>query len=278
MRAPIVALWLLISPALAQEGSGAPGPSPPSPGRPSPESEIGEAPPPAPAPPSAPPPSSGQTRPVVEPPLDAPPLPVGAPPPSVPPPGMQPSSVMPPPVPLSSSPDPTRHRHLGFYVHADLGGGFLRSSQSPPGPAPPFSGGGVPLSFAMGFAFSEDWIAAGDIWVCAAPASQFGPDATLGLTGLGVGITRYFMPANVFVSLSPSLTVLSILDQNSDEVGRTEYGFGAKLAVGKEWWISDHWGIGLAAQFFFGINKDRGTDPPTWTSLGGGLVFSATYN
>jgi len=263
MRAPLVALWLLASPALAQ---------------PSPESEIGEAPPPATAPPSAPPPSSGQTRPVVEPPLDAPPRPVTAPPPSMPPPSMPPPSMPPPPVPLSFLPDPTRHRHLGFYVHADLGGGFLRSSQSPPGPAPPFSGGGVPLSFAMGFAFSEDWIAAGDIWVCAAPASQFGPDATLGLTGLGVGITRYFMPANVFVSLSPSLTVLSILDQNSTEVGRTDYGFGAKLAAGKEWWISDHWGIGLAAQFFFGINKDQGTAPPTWTSFGGGLVFSATYN
>ena len=56
------------------------------------------------------------------------------------------------------------------------------------------------------------------------------------------------------------------------------HGFGAKLAVGKEWWVSDHWGLGLAAEAVLAITPDSGTNPPTWTTFGGGLTFSATYN
>jgi hypothetical protein len=40
----------------------------------------------------------------------------------------------------------------------------------------------------------------------------------------------------------------------------------------------DLWGLGLPGQLFLGINPDTGVDPPTWTTLGGGLAFSATYN
>jgi len=63
--------------------------------------------------------------------------------------------------------------------------------------------------------------------------------------------------------------------------GSSEAGFGAKLALGKEWWVSDHWGIGLAGQLTFGSNadQDNGTgNTPTWKTITPGLAFSASFN
>ena len=61
-------------------------------------------------------------------------------------------------------------------------------------------------------------------------------------------------------------------------VERTRTGFGAKLAVGKVWWLGVHWGLGVAIQGFFASNKDNGTGSATRTTFGGGFMFSATCN
>ena len=76
--------------------------------------------------------------------------------------------------------------------------------------------------------------------------------------------------------MTPSLVGLSMTTSGTSS--SSQAGFGAKVGVGKEWWVGDHWGLGLAGQFFLGINQDTGGDPPTWATLGGGLAFSATYN
>jgi hypothetical protein len=48
--------------------------------------------------------------------------------------------------------------------------------------------------------------------------------------------------------------------------------------VGKEWWISQNWGFGLAGEFIAASMKDE-TDPKvTWTASAYSLLFSATYN
>ena len=55
-------------------------------------------------------------------------------------------------------------------------------------------------------------------------------------------------------------------------------GFGATLSVGKEWWVSERWGVGIAGQFSFGSNKDKGPgSPPTWTTITPALAFSASF-
>ena len=59
---------------------------------------------------------------------------------------------------------------------------------------------------------------------------------------------------------------------------RPDPGLGLKLAVGKEWWVSDHWGIGVAGQFFISRNDDPDATTVKLTTLGGGVAFSATYN
>ena len=102
---------------------------------------------------------------------------------------------------------------------------------------------------------------------------------------MGLNLTYYFMPVNIYVSATPSL---SLLRQTYDQIlgiplsgsANTKVGFGGKLAVGKEWWVADHWGVGVALQFFVGINADTTNVDSgiTWTTLGGAAAISATYN
>jgi hypothetical protein len=66
-------------------------------------------------------------------------------------------------------------------------------------------------------------------------------------------------------------------------VGDTEFGPGLSLVLGKEWWVSDNWGLGLAGQLYAARMKDRqpafvGSETPTWRALGLNLLFSASFN
>jgi hypothetical protein len=186
-----------------------------------------------------------------------------------------------PPVPAA---DPTVHRHLGFFLRLDGGLGYMGSSTSMGGVNASMAGVAIPFGIAIGGAVAENFILAGDLWgtVAVAPSFTLGGQTTsaskssFSLGGFGLNLTYYFMPGNIYISVTPSIVALSI--KSSDTTSNSQAGFGTKFGLGKEWWVGDHWGLGLAAQFFLGINQDTGTNPPTWTTLGGGPAFSATYN
>jgi hypothetical protein len=57
------------------------------------------------------------------------------------------------------------------------------------------------------------------------------------------------MPQNAYVSATLAVTrqSLKLNGTQSD----TDTGFGGQLAAGKEWWVSDHWGLGVAGKFTF---------------------------
>ena len=168
--------------------------------------------------------------------------------------------------------DSTVHRHLGFFFRADIGVGYLSSST---GGAPQLatSGVSVPLGLAVGGAIAEDWILAGEIWGGFAPKAVNGVSQTLFVYGYSLAVVHYFMPANVYLSFAPGITRLSFETGNVST--STDWGPGAKLAVGKEWWVGAHWGLGVAAEFFLTVNKDGGASR---TTIAPGLTFTATYN
>jgi hypothetical protein len=57
----------------------------------------------------------------------------------------------------------------------------------------------------------------------------------------------------------------------------TDAGFGARFGVGKEWFVSDSWGLGTAGYFDFAVAKDRDIpNPPTWWSVSPLVAFTAT--
>lgn len=172
------------------------------------------------------------------------------------------------PVPAES----TVHRHLGFFFRADIGVGYLSSST---GGAPQLTlnGASVPLGLAVGGAIAEDWILAGEIWGGFLPKSVNGVSQTLFVYGYSLAVVHYFMPANVYLSFAPGITRLTL--ETGNTASSTSWGPGGKLAVGKEWWVGDHWGLGVAAEVFLTFNKDGDTNR---TTVAPGLTFTATYN
>lgn len=192
----------------------------------------------------------------------------------------------PPPAPPPPAPQPyygTVHRHLGFALRLDVGPGYTSSSASVSDQS--MKGGSAAFGFIIGGAVSENFILGADIWGSTVPSPTIsqgttsistGGNVSFDLTGFGLNLTYYFMPANVYVSLSPSISTVSLTIAGVS--ASTESGFGMKMAVGKEWWVGDHWGIGVAGQFFLASNKDKGTNPPTWSTTAFALALSATYN
>ncbi|HET6983715.1 MAG TPA: hypothetical protein VFI53_16340 [Myxococcaceae bacterium] len=157
--------------------------------------------------------------------------------------------------------DPTAHRHLGWIFRLDIGADYLKTSASQDGGSLSLSKPGIAAGIVLGHAVSEDWLLGLDIWglssfspTLSTGGGSDGTRGTLLLTGFGLNATHYFMPANVYVSLSPSATVLSMSNGDGGTTPSTHVGFGGRMGVGKEWWVGDHWGVG------------------------GAVVLSATYN
>jgi hypothetical protein len=192
-------------------------------------------------------------------------------------PGLAIAQEAPPAVPAQPPVDATAHRHLGFYSHVDLGAAFFLTEAASGELGAGTAGAAVLVSVAAGGAATEDWILAGEIWGVAVPSSTSTDSSTVALGGFGLNVTHYFMPANVFLTLTPSATVLAV-DKGNGTIGSSAIGFGVRVALGKEWSVGDHWGLGVAAQGLLAINRDQGASAPTWWTVGGGIVFSATYN
>ena len=173
------------------------------------------------------------------------------------------------PAPLES----TVHRHLGFFFRADIGVGYVHDSGNGTGSQATVSAVSIPIGLAVGGAVAEDWILAAELWGLAGPQDVNPPGKGFLLWGYSVAIVHYFMPANVYVSIAPGVTRLMFV--TADVGVSSDWGPGGKLAIGKEWWVGDHWGLGIAAELQVSFNKQAG-DPRT--TLAPGLTFSATFN
>ncbi len=62
----------------------------------------------------------------------------------------------------------------------------------------------------------------------------------LSMTAIGGGITWYVLPSGLYLSASLGLGELNIEDAES------ESGLAMDLTLGKEWWVSKQWSLGLA--------------------------------
>jgi hypothetical protein len=251
VRLRAIAVWILLLPAgaHAQEGM-------------TPVAEPAAEPREQPMAPESLPPK----RPSVEPPLTTPPAPLTQP--------LPPVTAVPPATPAPAQ-TPSVPQHLGLFAHADTGVAYLRTSGSRSGST--FAGEGAALGagVAFGWAPNDEWALAVELWTWKAlSASGLGPNTSVELQALGVSVTRYIVPANVFASVVVSGTRLAITDYGDYvEYASSNIGYGMKALLGKEWLLSPYLGIGIAAEMFFSVNKDGGT---TLRTLGGGLVFSLT--
>jgi hypothetical protein len=134
------------------------------------------------------------------------------------------------------------------------------------------------LNFAIGGVVGKNLALHGTLWgwAMADPDVEFlgfegESNETVDMTAVGGGVTYYFMPVNMYLSGSLGPAWLTIEDSDSDT------GFAVDLTLGKEWWVGNSWGLGLAGSFGYHSIPDETVDE-NWSGTSLGLRFSATLN
>jgi hypothetical protein len=202
-----------------------------------------------------------------------------------------PDGAAPPAVSTSSSepaePASTAHRHLGFFIRPEGGYAWLTAGTSFRGSKAEVSGSGAFLAIAIGAAVSEDLIVAGTGWHFFVNEPELKLDgsslgtasgASAALLGYGVAVTWYLHPSNFYLSVNPALAQLVAADGSGNNLS-SDFGPGLRAAAGKEWWVSDHWGVGLAASVTLcWIKVPEALSGGTWRSSALSLSLSATWN
>jgi hypothetical protein len=313
----------LCAAARAQDATPVVKPAPPAtpPAAPAPPAApVQEAAPPAiatppaapvpPAAPAAPPPAPAAPPPgYAYPPGYAPPPPgYAAPPPgyAAPPPGYGPPPGYPYPPPgygygypygvpmarVAPPPPPGYHTHDGFYLRLHLGFGYTSMWTNSAGTSFKISGDSAAIGLTLGGAITENLI----IYGALSGTTISSPDFKRGNVtstrtgdadsfGFGGGVAYYIQPMNVYVAGTLLANKLELSDSGGTVTNETDFGLGVEALVGKEWWVSDNWGIGAAARAHFASMKDSSIDMKsltgandTWKTAAFSLLFSATYN
>lgn len=222
------------------------------------------------------------------------------------------------------------HTHDGFFLRLSTGVGYHITQATMGKDRFSIVGLGSIMDFAIGGMVAKNLAVHLDLFGSSPLAPGASQDwdaffheepevATSG--GMGIGATWYAMPYNVYLSLSFGLGVFGADEKKGvvsmkaeatqlDAVVAQQYyadrnrstsliGVGANFMVGKEWWVSHNWGLGVAASAYF-VRIPSGEPPDNAetmfylgnldsaetaksgeaaiNSLGFGLVFSASFN
>jgi hypothetical protein len=188
------------------------------------------------------------------------------------------------------------HQHDGFYLRLSvgIGGGVISGDGHVASGVDEvaLSSFGIGSSIGLGFAlipnlilhldlsfasfFNSDVDVDGDDQGAAAyadPGLGVGEDQQL--VGLGIGMTYYFMPANIYLSGSLGIGRVVFEDDDGDR-GASSVGLAGNLMLGKEWWVANDWGIGIAAQLLLLSVEDDLLNDVNAAALS--VLFSASYN
>ncbi len=182
-----------------------------------------------------------------------------------------------PDTPEQAATTSTAKRHLGFFLRFDPGVGALSTGATTGGKSVSRGSAGWSTSWAIGGAVREDVILAAHLW-----NAEGANENRFRLVGFGPSVIGY-LPHSFYLSATPSFTVLRVLIDGVDY--DTKLGFGGRMGAGKEWWVGDHWELGVGLNLALSGNADEGsTTAPlraagaTFVSVGGALSFNITYN
>lgn len=182
------------------------------------------------------------------------------------------------------------HRHKGFFLSMSLGPNFASISDASGSNFDyKFTGTGAQFDLKIGGAIKENLILHATLIsntlsgpkITSFGASQKSDNSlTIGEGMIGAGLTYYVMPSNIFLSGSLGIGNFTLDDTSNKTNISTDRGFSMQLKVGKEWWVSKKWGLGVALTY----GKTNLTNKPSndvnekLNSNNIGILFNATLN
>jgi hypothetical protein len=181
-------------------------------------------------------------------------------------------------------------QHQGLHAHLEVGPGGLFTGTEDESPNLGIAGPAGSLAVALGGSLAPNVILGGELWAMSAHDPDLHvegdrtydtSDSSLSITGIGPNLTLYLAPAsaNLYLSLTPSLTwTRADLDIPTYQF-ETRVGLGLRFALGKEWWIAESpWGLGLSGHLLLSSNRETGQFHSTWGTVGAGINFSVSWN
>ena len=180
--------------------------------------------------------------------------------------------------------------HDGFYFNALLGGGYDKSTVQQTTGEEEFSGIAYMFKLKIGGAPVENFIVYGvfGFYDLESPKYKQGSVSET-LNGefityneIGLGACYYFMPDNIYISTDLTATQMGMGNNSDSKAYNSETGWSFTLSIGKEWWVSENWGLGFALIGTAGMAKagehfsDDKNEKIIHTYFGAAL--SATYN
>lgn len=100
-------------------------------------------------------------------------------------------------------------------------------------------------------------------------------DVAASTVGLGAGVQYAIESAGVYIAAS-YLSLQLQIELDGDAAG-SETGNGFQFRVGKEWWVSDEWSLGVAAHYLGGSIPEENVND-NWDVSNFGVTFSASFN
>ncbi len=182
------------------------------------------------------------------------------------------------------------HQHDGFFLRLQGGAGsgkmveedFLGSDMT-------LSGMASVLRVQIGGSVSNNLVLFGEAgaFVMSDPDLEWGDlsgameGVDLSISDFGAGLSYYFMPSNIYLSGTVTISRDKIEIKELNLSGSTQSGVGFYFSIGKEWWVSADWGLGAAGFMYFSQTTDKyesANKEYTVKNTVFGLLFSATYH
>lgn len=173
--------------------------------------------------------------------------------------------------------------HLnGFFMRLSAGGGTAKTEFELGTNTLELSGPAGDINFAFGGIVAPNIALHATLfgWTISEPDAEFGGEegqvpADLAMAAVGVGLTYYFMPANLYVSGSVGAGRLRLDSKGGD--AETDIGTAVDVTVGKEWWVGRRWALGIAGAFGYHSVPEKNIKE-NWTGSNFAVRFSATMN
>jgi len=170
----------------------------------------------------------------------------------------------------------------GFFLRLSTGGGYASTSLTNGGSKLKLSGGAGDLNIAIGGIVSPNLALHGTLfgWTITDPKVSLGnasgtANADLTLSGFGGGLTYYFMPVNIYISGTIGLGRLRI--NGAGPVGQSNLGPMFDVTAGKEWWVGESWGLGVALALGLHSVPEKNISE-SWSGASVTVRFTATMN
>ena len=141
----------------------------------------------------------------------------------------------------------------GFFLRVAPGGGFARTAIDEAGDRFELRGFSGSLDVAVGATVAKNFALHGNVgaWSVVDPTLRFNgeedavEDAAVTLVSYGAGFTWYFGSSNAYLTAWAGAAELEFEFEGDEE--SSESGFAFEVGLGKEWWVSDRWGLGVSA-------------------------------